>query len=205
MSKPKLTYFKAAGRGELPRLILEHAGVDYEYNAVTDWANQKQELAEVLTFGQIPLYQDSEVTLVQSQAIARYLGRKHGLAGANEVEAAKIDMLNEGIVELFGKLVSALFGSAESKAAGTKTLHENLGKLLTPYENILAKSHSGFLVGDKVSYADLHLYFGVGALQHKLGSEIAAELEKFPKVKALAAHVGNIERIKAYQAKNVYG
>jgi hypothetical protein len=43
VTKPTLTYFNLAGLAETPRLLLEDAGVDYDYVTVTDWAERKAE------------------------------------------------------------------------------------------------------------------------------------------------------------------
>ena len=36
VTKPTLTYFDLAGRAEVPRLMLEDAGVDYAYVSATN-------------------------------------------------------------------------------------------------------------------------------------------------------------------------
>jgi hypothetical protein len=41
VTKPTLTYFNTAGRAEVPRLILEEAGVDYDYVGLTNWPELK--------------------------------------------------------------------------------------------------------------------------------------------------------------------
>jgi len=46
VTKPTLTYFNLAGRGEVPRLILEDAGVDYDFVTITNWAEVKPHYIE---------------------------------------------------------------------------------------------------------------------------------------------------------------
>ena len=65
VTKPTLTYFNLSGRGEGPRVLLELAGVDYEFHAVSfngspgeEWASYKAKIENNLTFGQIPWYQE---------------------------------------------------------------------------------------------------------------------------------------------------
>jgi hypothetical protein len=43
VTKPTLTYFNLPGLAEAPRLLLEDAGVDYDYVAVANWAELKPE------------------------------------------------------------------------------------------------------------------------------------------------------------------
>lgn len=72
---PTLTYFPIRGRAEVPRLILEQAGVSYEDKRITfqDWPALKT----TLPFGQLPNYEDEDVSIPQSMAIVRHLGRKY--------------------------------------------------------------------------------------------------------------------------------
>jgi hypothetical protein len=50
VTKPTLTYFNLAGLAEAPRLLLEDAGVDYDYVAVANWAELKPEYQASGTF-----------------------------------------------------------------------------------------------------------------------------------------------------------
>ena len=52
-------------------------------------------------FGQLPYIEDGDLTLGQAGAILRYLGKKHGLSGETEQDAALIDALQEAYRELF--------------------------------------------------------------------------------------------------------
>eukprot|EP01089_Gocevia_fonbrunei_P004102 TRINITY_DN1407_c0_g4_i2.p1 TRINITY_DN1407_c0_g4~~TRINITY_DN1407_c0_g4_i2.p1 ORF type:complete len:209 (+),score=57.81 TRINITY_DN1407_c0_g4_i2:127-753(+) len=204
-TKPKITYFNAFGRIETARLMLEDAGVDYEFSPITDWATQKPALADVLTFGQVPLYQDNDISLVQSQAIGRYLAKKHGFTGSNDVEAAKIDSFAEGVEEIFSRAVKVKYGgSDEDKAAGLKSLLEELPKRLAIYENILKNNSSGFLVGSKISYADLHLYW-ILKLVVSYSSETTPVIESFAQVKDFEKRIAARDNIKAYYDKKPYG
>eukprot|EP01087_Luapelamoeba_hula_P014883 TRINITY_DN441_c0_g1_i2.p1 TRINITY_DN441_c0_g1~~TRINITY_DN441_c0_g1_i2.p1 ORF type:complete len:128 (+),score=22.04 TRINITY_DN441_c0_g1_i2:31-384(+) len=111
VTKPTLVYVNAAGRAEVPRLILELAGADYEWNAL-DWHAKKEEHLATghFGFGQIPILQTPELgDLPQSQAITRFLANKYGYAGSNPVEAAHIDAINEGVTDIINSVVQILF------------------------------------------------------------------------------------------------
>ncbi len=51
-------------------------------------------------FGQVPILEVDGQVLAQSNAIARYLARKHGLAGKDEWEQAQADMYADNIHDL---------------------------------------------------------------------------------------------------------
>lgn len=88
-----LTYFDGRGLGEIPRLLLHEAGVKFEDRRLKDIAPLKPELP----FGQVPLYQEGDFKLAQSQAIARYIARTHNLYGKDAHESALIDSFIDGL------------------------------------------------------------------------------------------------------------
>jgi len=55
VTKPTLTYFNLPGLAEAPRLLLEDAGIDYDYVAVANWAELKPEFQAAGTFTPFPL------------------------------------------------------------------------------------------------------------------------------------------------------
>ncbi|XP_053307171.1 glutathione S-transferase P 1-like isoform X2 [Spea bombifrons] len=153
-----LTYFPLRGRAEHIRLLLGDQGLSWKEDEVQmqDWASGKRDLKKNAVFGQLPRFQDGDFVLYQSNAILRYLGRKHGLSGSNEQENAAIDMMNDGVEDLRLKYYRFLF--LENAPNKEKYLQE-LSDQLAAFERILANNSKGpkFLVGDKISYADYNL------------------------------------------------
>ena len=94
---PKLTYFAVRGRAEVIRLLLEETGTEYTEHRVSleEWPAFKPTLA----FGQLPLYEEGDLVLNQSQAIYRHLARKFNLYGSNEQERTRCDIVQETFVE----------------------------------------------------------------------------------------------------------
>ncbi len=101
----KLTYFSVRGRAEPARLLLEMAGVPYEYvaMAVEPWiaGETKAWALERTPFGQLPVLEDGALVLCQSQAILRYLARKLSLYGDTLEQQARVDEVTETAHELF--------------------------------------------------------------------------------------------------------
>ena len=117
MPSIKLTYFGIKGRAELSRLILAAAEMPYEDNRVTNeqWAVLKpseyqlklldgKHTAYNLTchfssfipatpFGSLPILEYDGEELAQSITVARFLAKKCGLGGRNELESAQADMV----------------------------------------------------------------------------------------------------------------
>ena len=55
-----------------------------------------------LAFDQLPLLRIDGLNLVQKMACVRYLARKHGLYGGGAAEAARCDVLLEGMLDWNG-------------------------------------------------------------------------------------------------------
>merc|ERR1712170_105456 len=100
----KLIYFNVRGRAELSRLILAQAGVDYEDKRLT--RDEFQAMKPSLPNGQLPaMEEDDGKMLSQSMAIARYLAKKHNLAGANAWESAQCDMVIDCVGDMLSKII----------------------------------------------------------------------------------------------------
>ena len=127
MEMPKLIYFDGQGRAEASRWIFLLAGVEYEDVRIqySDWPTLKSSKflvsgvslqnytssyeAIIITqsfiffvafrFGKLPVLEYNGKTISQSRAIARFLGRKYGLAGKTDIEEAEADMIVDYIAE----------------------------------------------------------------------------------------------------------
>lgn len=188
----KLVYFGIRGRGMSIRYVMLDNGVDFEEEVVSPdtWGALKPKT----TFGQIPLFKDGDFELVQSNAILRYLARKHGLYGQNDREAALIDMINdqqEDMRVLYYRLIYKEYDT------GKQAYIEALPNSLALLERILSKNNdgNGFLVGDKISFVDYtvfdlldsHLILAPGCL------------DKFPKLKAFHGRMAAREKIASHR------
>ena len=56
-----------------------------------------------MPFAELPALEVDGQTIVQSLAIARYIAKKHGLAGKDDMEAAKADMVVDGCSDFINK------------------------------------------------------------------------------------------------------
>jgi glutathione S-transferase len=90
-SPPRLTYFVFRGLGEPIRLLFEDQGLPYEDERVA-FGSEWDALKPQMQFGQLPRLQAGGLTLFQSQAILRHLGRAAGLCGEGETERIRCDI-----------------------------------------------------------------------------------------------------------------
>lgn len=71
VAKPTIIYFQTLGKGEVPRLIFELKGIDYDFHAISHpmlknagepWEEYKVKHADELLFGQVCLLASSTTT-----------------------------------------------------------------------------------------------------------------------------------------------
>lgn len=120
--RPTLHYFNIQARAEVIRLVLEESATLYDFKVVNKEKMMELKQSGRLPFGQVPFYEDQHVAIAQSSTIARYLAKKHGLFGSNEIEAVHIDELFEGTLDLYTKLRAAVKAEEAKKVRRTLTL-----------------------------------------------------------------------------------
>lgn len=179
--KYDLVYFPVRGRGEPIRYMFEDNSLPYkETDAMPFDSNFLKNWKPRLAFGQLPLLKDGDFEIVQSNAILRYLGRKHGLYGSNDVAAARIDELNDGVEDLRCAYTKMIYQNYDNgKADYVKKLPDNLKY----FEKLLAASkanETGAAVDGKISFLDYNLFDLLDA--HTVLSPGC--LDEFPTLKA---------------------
>jgi len=192
MAKPVLTYFNGRGLGEVPRLLLREAGVDFEDRRVEGKDVEALRAAGKLPFGQVPLYQEGDFSLAQSGAIGRYIARKHGLAGKDAHEHALVDSLVDAVFsDMGGQSFRQWRYGEEAKKAEFKQKFgtESLPKYLPYLEKQLVSRNGGnaFFLGDKISWADIAFFHFFDSFN--LLGEFPTALDAFPHLKALLGRV----------------
>jgi len=191
----KLVYFNGRGRAEPARLIFAYAGQKYEDKRLqpADWAALKPKTP----FGQLPLLDidNGKVVLSQSKAIARYLGNEFNLVPKDHIQAAKGDMLVDGLDDLMGK-----FGPwfreqdpAKKKELWTKLETDEIVPFLKLYEKLLAEGGTTYFTSNNITWADLALFNYIQSTQAKSPdlfkglpklTEFVNKISKEPKIKA---------------------
>jgi glutathione S-transferase len=136
------------------------------------------------------------VKLTGTNAIFRYLGRKYGLDGADDVAKANCDLMLEQTMDLRNSFVSLCYGSGfdEKKAA---YLESAKAKLET-WEKYLGDKQ--FCTGDKITVADFHLFEMLD--QHRLFEP--SLLANCPKLQQFCQRFKDLPKIKAYMESNAF-
>jgi len=156
-SKPKIHYFPVSGRGEFIKLILEEAGQKYEFVPHAPGSNTQPPLVDRLAYGQLPLYEDDGLSLVQSGTIIRYVAKKYSLYPSDLKVGAQAEMVVDGTLDFIGKYFgAALYNTITKDDFSKKVIPQWLGY----FTKILKANNNGkeFVAGTKFSFADLALF-----------------------------------------------
>jgi len=197
----RLTYFDGRGLGELPRLCLAYAGVEFEdVRVATDDLPADFKSSGKLLFGQVPLLEIGDFKLVQSHAIGRHLARKYNFYGSTLEESALVDAVLDGIGDMRAKWIAVDNLKEGKEEAKAKFVAETLPHWYGLFSAILEKNGTGYLVGDKLSLADIQL-FNVNWNWHNRKDMFPGEILKFPTLKAHLERIGAEPKIAAWVAR----
>lgn len=186
----RLVYFNCRARGEVCRLILIQAGVDFQDERVEfeEWPDLKCDT----TWGTLPELHMNGTELSQSMAIARYLAREHGLAGKSSWQQALVDSVVDALYDIY-RIHAEWFSThdEEKKAEVAKRKREVvIPTTLANLQYFMEKHNAGnsYLVGNTITWADLYFlvisdYFPPGTLN------------KFPKLAAILTRLHKQPRI----------
>eukprot|EP00047_Mylnosiga_fluctuans_P003082 m.227413 g.227413 ORF g.227413 m.227413 type:complete len:207 (-) comp11580_c0_seq1:48-668(-) len=197
----KVTYGNGKGLAEFPRLILAELGIAFEDVRWPDedWDTEIAKLKPTLPFGQVPLYEEGGLTLVQSMAIARHLARKGNLYGSSLEKQALVDMYLDGLTDIRTKRDPLRYfddvPDSIKDAQVTKFYATTLPQWAGYFENFLADGRE-YLAGE-FTVADIYAY-------RIFSDALDGHAECFaatPKVLALVARVAARPNIAAYLAK----
>nr|WEM32060.1 glutathione S-transferase pi [Mylopharyngodon piceus] len=190
MAPYTLTYFAVKGRCGALKIMLADKEQQLKENLVTFDEWMKGEIKASCVFGQLPKFQDGDLVLYQSNAMLRHLGRKHGAYGKNDCEASLIDMMNDGVEDLRLKYIKMIYQEYET---GKEAFIKDLPNQLKPFEAVLAKNKSGFLVGDQISFADYNLF----DLLLNFKVLCSTSLDSFPELKSYVDKIAARPKVKA--------
>ncbi|XP_022080237.1 S-crystallin 4-like [Acanthaster planci] len=196
MPSYKVVYFQGRGYAEPTRMLLALAGQEFEDVRYSreEWSQHKAEAP----MQQLPYLEVDGKIIPQSRAMHGFVAREFGFNGANNEETTKIDVIN-AILEDIRIPLSKIFyeQDEEKKKEGlAKFYAETTPKFFKALEKMLVDNNGGdgFLVGSKISRADIFFYVSMEFLDQN-------EVKKYPRLVALMERVAKDPKIAAYLAK----
>uniref|UniRef100_A0A5F5PIY9 glutathione transferase n=1 Tax=Equus caballus TaxID=9796 RepID=A0A5F5PIY9_HORSE len=195
VGKPRLHYFNARGRMELIMWLLAAARVKFEEKFIdTPEDLEKLKNDGSLMFQQVPVVEIDGMELVQSRAILNYIAAKHNLYGKDIKERALIDMYVEGMADFNEVFVILLSIPPDEGPKITQIKGSTTNRYFPAFEKVLKSHGQDYLVGNRLSRADIHLVELI-YLVEELDPNLLAN---FPLLKALKARISNLPTVKKF-------
>ncbi|WP_279480891.1 glutathione S-transferase [Aureimonas sp. SK2] len=207
------------GRGEFPRLVLEAAEAPYRDMARLDETEgggvpAMMAILETGIGGRIPfappfLVENGKL-VAQAAEVSAWLGERLGLAPTGEADrlfARTIALTTADLVaeahDTHHPVGTGLYYEDQKPEAlrrATEFRRERMPKFLGWYERLLMANGSGFLAGDRLTYADLGLFQIVEGLRYAFPRRMAAIETDYRRVLALRDRVAGDPPIARYLA-----
>jgi glutathione S-transferase len=209
------------GRGEFVRLALEEAAVSYR--DVARESGRGAGVAALLHFLQgraverppfaPPFLRAGRLIVGQTANILQFLGPRHSLAPnsyngrlwTHELQLTIADLVAE-VHDTHHPVAASLYYEDQKKEARRKAadfLKNRMPKYLGYFDKMLASSNARgdrYLLGAKLSYADLSLFQIVAGLTYAFPKTMVSAARKYRHLFALHAHIQERPRIAAYLA-----
>ncbi len=203
------------GRGEFVRLALEQAGADY-----VDVARRRGGMAALermmasravarLPFAP-PLLRAGKLVIAQTANILLYLGPRLGLAPKSEPDRLWVHQLQLTITDWLAEahdthhpIGSGLYyedQKREAKRRAAGYLASRLPKFLRYFEAVLERAPGGYLLGKRMTYADLSLFQMIEGHRYAFPRAMAKREPRCRRVVALRDRVAAREPIASYLA-----
>ena len=202
------------GRGEFVRLALEEAGVPY-----VDVAREPGGMARMTAAMEgadhpsyaPPFLKDDGVVVGQVAAILLSLGQRYGLAPQDEQGGLWVHQIQLTIADMVAEahdshhpVASGLYYEdqrPEARRRSADFLDNRIPKFFDWFEGILGRpAPQDYLLGDRVTYADLSLFQLVEGLRYAFPHALADLAPDYPLLMAHRDRVAARPRIAAYLA-----
>src|SRR3989338_6102103 len=192
----EIGYWRIRGLLEPLKLLCEYAGQEYvlrqwSFAEVEDYRAFKETQP---VYCNLPFLRDGDLFLVQSSAILRHLGRRHGLLGDSPLEQALADVVCEQVMDLRNDFINVCYSKDEAtfNALAEKYVSTQLPLSLRKLSCMLGECP--FFGGQRPCYADFHAYEMLK--QNSLFSP--ATLLPFPSLGAYLLRFEAIPAVAAY-------
>lgn len=186
------------GRGEHIRLLLEDAGLDFEYVRYTteEWLElKKKQTEEKIPKPTLPFITIDGKYYGKTGPILKLLSRRlNKYGGSNDDEAQLLDVYTDMVCDWTLVWVAASFGLYNGSAV--KNYQENTRvQFHKSFNDILSTTKGPFLLGEEISYADFALY-------HILEDDAEGEVNvhTLPYLSTFFKAVGDRPNLKTYLA-----
>ncbi|XP_069046430.1 glutathione S-transferase Mu 3-like [Lepisosteus oculatus] len=197
-----LAYWDIRGLAQPIRLLLEYTGTKYEEKFYSCgqapdydkscWFGEKEKLG--MDFPNLPYLIDGDRKITQSNAIIRYIARKHNLCGEKEDEIVRVDILENQAMDFRNGFVILCYRDYDNQKSAYL---EKLPSVLKQFSNFMGERK--WFAGDKITFVDFIMYELLD--QHRMFEPKC--LDDFKNLKEFLDRFEALEKIGAYmKSKN---
>jgi glutathione S-transferase len=202
------------GRGEFVRLALEEAAAPY-VDVAREAGGMARMMAAMDGAGHPayapPFLKAGDLMIGQTTNILAFLGQRHGLAPEDEGGRLWVNQIQLTIADMVAEahdshhpIASSLYYEdqrPEAKRRSADFIETRIPKFFDWFEGILGRPEAGdYLLGARVSYADLSLFQLVAGLRYAFPQALARIDAGYPLLSALHDRVAQRPNIAAYLA-----
>lgn len=191
MPKLKLTYFNMPGRAEPVRLALKINGIDFEDNRISGPEFGALRQSDALPLGSVPTLEVDGLVMTQTGAMLRYVAKlgDAGLYPEDPFEAFIVDSVIDCFNDTLATAMAPSFREQdlEKRIAMRRELATGtMAKVFKHTESLIARSGGPFLLGDRLSIADLVVACNIMGLRSgNLDGLSADDAADYPLINAL--------------------
>ncbi|MDE2475443.1 MAG: glutathione S-transferase [Alphaproteobacteria bacterium] len=205
------------GRGEFVRLALEEAGAEYR-----DVAREKTGMPKLMRLLEDaggmeppfapPFLKTGKLLIAQTANILFFLGGHHDLAPKNERGRLFVNQLQLTIADVVAEahdvhhpVASSLYYKDQKREAKRAAQHfkaERIPKYLGYFDSVLEESGGPYLLGRRISYADLSLFQLAEGLRYAFPRAMERAEKKLPHICPLCERIAMRPRIADYLASD---
>jgi glutathione S-transferase len=176
MTSYKLSYFDfAGGRGEPIRIALHAAGVAFEDVRLTfpEFSKMRQETR----FSALPVFEIDGVSISQSNAISRYVGRLAGLYPKDGLQALFCDETMDAVEDVSCHIGKTLgLKDEELRVAREKLVNGPLTIFLRGLGGLLERGGGQYFADNRLTMADLKVLMNTRWLRSGMLDHVPADL-----------------------------
>lgn len=205
----KLVYFNGKGNAEVSRMMMHLADVEFEdIRAGKDfeWQAAKEAGLYGANLNRLPVLSWNGVEIGQTKPIERYLAKKYGFLGMEDIEGAQIEAVVEHVTDI--RMVLREVKARREK--GSDELNDAVAEFMTTEEDGGAlhwvsrvekylEGHEGFAVGGALSLADLYLH---QLCTYTLVDAQELILARNPKIANIVSNVNDVLTTKQFHERN---
>lgn len=173
-----LHYFPLNARAFASRCMLEITNTPYTNKVITpeDWAKLENK-DKIYEFSFLPMLEYNDISMSQSRAIESFLAKRLGFLGSNDIEEYEINSWIASGEDLFKPLAGLIFYGDKMPKEKYESDMKEYQDVILPwifgiYENRFTKRKGQYLVGNKLSAADIYASYVHEVLTNKFRNGI---------------------------------